>query len=149
MPSSITHSYFCDDVYDKLDNNIKKRINSSYNMMRVFAQGPDPYFFYDFHLTPRSKKVYWISHAMHHSKINEHFLSLIKYINDNNYYDNDMVLAYLYGQVCHFSLDTTCHPYIIYMSGSYVKGDKSTYKYNGKTKKLKQKISVVDKDATK
>lgn len=132
MPSSVTHSYFCNDVYEKIDKSIKSKLSSSYDMMRIFAQGPDPYFFYDFHLTPRSRRVYWISNSMHHSKINEHFLSLIKYINDKNYYDNDMVLAYLYGQICHFSLDTTCHPYIVYSSGRYYKKEKSTYKYNGK-----------------
>ena len=61
MPSTITHSYFCDDVYDKLDKSLQKKLSKNYDMMKIFAQGPDPYFFYNFHLTPRSKKIYKIS----------------------------------------------------------------------------------------
>ena len=46
MPSSVTHSYFASDVYNKFKN--KSKINLNY--LKVFGQGPDPYFFYDFHL---------------------------------------------------------------------------------------------------
>ena len=38
----------------------------------------------------------------------------INYINEMNYYYNEQVMAYLYGQICHFVLDSTVHPYIIY-----------------------------------
>ena len=52
MPSSVTHSYFAEDVYNELNN--KKIINLNY--LKVFGQGPDPYFFYDFHLSKKSKE---------------------------------------------------------------------------------------------
>ena len=131
MPSSVTHYYFSDDVYNKLDKNIKKKIRPCLKEYKVFAQGPDPYFFYDFHLTKKSKEVHRINVAMQHSKVNEHFLSLINYINEKKYYSNSMVMSYLYGQVCHFVLDTTCHPFIIYNTGRYNEKDSKTYKYNG------------------
>ena len=131
MPSSITHNYFCSDVYDKLNDEIKSNIKPCLDEYKVFSQGPDPYFFYNFHLTKKSREVYKINHAMQHSLVNNHFLSLINYINDKGYYSNSMVMSYLYGQICHFVLDTTCHPFIIYNTGIYNKKDKSTYKYNG------------------
>lgn len=131
MPSSNTHSYFCDDVYNKLNKNIKNKLKDNINYLKVFGQGPDPYFFYDFHLTKRSKKVHEINKAMQHTKINKHFIKLINYINENNFYDNGEVLAYLYGQICHYTLDTTAHPYIIYCVGNYNERDPKTYKYNG------------------
>lgn len=131
MPSSCTHNYFSIDVYNKLDRRIRKSIEPCYNEYRMFSQGPDPYFFYDFHLSKKSKKVFKINAAMQHSHINEHFLSLINYINDNNYYSNPMVIAYLYGQICHYALDTMCHPYIVYYTGNYDRKKKETYKYNG------------------
>ena len=45
MPSSITHSYFMKDVYDKLDDNIKNKI--VLESAKTFAQGPDIFFFYN------------------------------------------------------------------------------------------------------
>lgn len=131
MPSSVTHNYFSTDVYNKLNNNIKNKLKCCYDEYRIFSQGPDPYFFYDFHLTKRSKKVFNINYSMQHSLINKHFLSLINYINENKYYANSMVMAYLYGQICHYVLDSTCHPYIIYTTGMYDSKNKLTYKYNG------------------
>ena len=53
MPSSVTHSYFASDVYNKFKN--KSKINLNY--LKVFGQGPDPYFFYDFHLSRKAKRI--------------------------------------------------------------------------------------------
>ncbi len=140
MPSSMTHSYFCVDVYNKLDQKIKKNISKYIPLLKAFAQGPDPYFFYDFHLTRRSKKVFEMDRAMQHTKINEHFLSLINYINKKKYYSDPFVMSYLIGQICHYSLDSTAHPYIVYFSGKYDKNDKNSYKYNGLHEKIEYAI---------
>lgn len=142
MPSSVTHYYFAGDVYNSLDSSIKRRLKSNLNDMKTFGQGPDPYFFYDFHLSKRAKKVFEINRAMQHSRINEHFTKLINYINQKEYYDNPMVLSYLYGQICHYALDTTAHPYIIYLSGGYNEKDKETYKYNGLHEKIEYFIDI-------
>lgn len=131
MPSSNTHGYFCEDVYNKVNINVKKKLRDNINYFKVFGQGPDPYFFYDFHLTKRSTRVQEINKAMQHSNVNKHFVRLINYINEMNYYDNEQVMAYLYGQICHFVLDSITHPYIIYCTGRYDEKDSKTYKYNG------------------
>lgn len=131
MPSSVTHDYFCKDVYDKCNKNIKRKLKDNMIFFRVFGQGPDPYFFYDFHLSRKSKDVHKINKAMQHSKVDKHFIKLINYINEKDYYSNGQVMAYLYGQICHFALDSTVHPYIIYSTGRYDEKKPSTYKYNG------------------
>lgn len=131
MPSSMTHGYFCYDVLNKVNNTVKNKIKNNINYLKVFGQGPDPYFFYDFHLTKRSKDVHKINRAMQHSKVNIHFVRLINYINENSYYSNSEIMSYLYGQICHFVLDSTIHPYIIYNTGMYDKKIANTYKYNG------------------
>lgn len=131
MPSSNTHGYFCEDIYDKVNNNVKIKLKDFVNYFKVFGQGPDPYFFYDFHLTKKSKKIHKINKAMQHSKVNKHFIKLINYINEKNYYANGQVMAYLYGQICHFVLDSTAHPYILYCTGRYDEKKEDTYKYNG------------------
>ena len=140
MPSSVTHSYFCEDVFSKVNKNVKNKIKNNINYFKVFGQGPDPYFFYDFHLSRKSKEVHRINKAMQHSKVNMHFIKLINYINKNNYYDNPQVMAYLYGQICHFVLDSTTHPYIIYFTGIYDEKDLNTYKYNGLHEKMEYYI---------
>ena len=142
MPSSVTHSYFTQDVYNNLDENIKTKLKNNIEDMKVFGQGPDPYFFYDFHLTRRSKEIFKINAAMHHSKVNEHFISIIKYINDKDYYDNAQVISYLYGQICHFVLDSCTHPYTIYNTGVYDEKDSKTYKYNGKHAEMEYYIDI-------
>ncbi len=52
---------------------------------------------------------------MQHSLVNKHFVTLINYINKMNYNDNVMVMSYLYGQICHFILDSTIHPFLLYI----------------------------------
>ena len=105
MPSSMTHSYFCEDVCEKINSDVRKVLKEYINYFKVFGQGPDPYFFYDFHLSKKSKYASLINKSMQHSKINEHFIKLINYINEKNYYSNPEIMSYLYGQVCHFALD--------------------------------------------
>ena len=136
MPSSNTHSFFCEDVLKLTSNDVKNKLKNSINYFKVFGQGPDPYFFYDFHLTRRSKNIYKINRAMQHSNVNRHFIKLINYINQKDYYDNAQIMAYLYGQICHFVLDSTMHPYIIYSTGMYDKKNPETFKYNGKHEEM-------------
>ena len=131
MPSSMTHGYFCEDVYKNVNASVKNKLKDHINYFKVFGQGPDPYFFYDFHLSKKSRQVHEINRCMQHTNINKHFIKLINYINENSYYSNRQVMAYLYGQLSHFVLDSTAHPYIIYYTGVYDKDDSSTYKYNG------------------
>lgn len=132
MPSSVTHSYFVQDVY----NEFKGKDKLDLNYLKVFGQGPDPYFFYDFHLTRSAKEVHKINASMQHSKVNKHFISLINYINKKKYNSDKMVMSYLYGQICHFVLDSTIHPFTIYYSGHYDSKDSNTYKYNGKHEEM-------------
>lgn len=134
MPSTITHSYFSIDVYNKLDNKYKKNINL--NKLKVFAQGPDIYYFYNFLIGKKAKKIYNIGDILHKDNINNYFYNIIKYIKDNNLYDNTEIKSYLYGIICHYILDTNMHPYIIYHTGIYNKNIKDTLKYNGKHQEM-------------
>jgi len=142
MASSVTHNYFSVDVYNKLSDNIKKKLSSNINDYKCFAQGPDSYFFYDFHLSKKSAEIFKIDSAMQHSHVNNHFITLINYINKKNYYTNSQVMSYLYGQICHFVLDSTVHPFVIYNTGIYDENDKATYKYNGLHEEMEYFIDI-------
>ena len=54
-----------------------------------------------------------------------------KLIKDNNLEKDGPSLAFLYGIINHYVLDSTCHPYIFYYSGVYNKKKKETRKYIG------------------
>lgn len=145
MPSTITHSYFSIDVYNKLDSKYKKNINL--NKLKVFAQGPDIYYFYNFLIGKKAKKIYSIGDIIHKNNIDNYFYNIIKYIKDNDLYDNEEIKSYLYGIVCHYILDTNIHPYIIYHTGIYNKNIKETHKYNGKHQEMEYYLDcyIIDK----
>lgn len=41
MPSSVTHSYFSVDVYNRIDKNIKNKLKNNIEDLKTFSQGPD------------------------------------------------------------------------------------------------------------
>ena len=130
MPSTVTHSYFMQDIYEKFS--IKKQffLKSELQKMQLFAQSTDPFNFYlNFNLK-KSKKVRNFSIYFHTHKTRKYLITLINYIKYNYYSDNAEIMAYLYGMISHFVLDTNMHPFVCYYTGCFDKNDKSTYKYN-------------------
>jgi len=132
MPSSITHTYFGIDVYNKLNTKNKNKINKSIEYFKTFCQGPDIFYFYNMFIGKKSKDVYKLGLNMHKYNSQNFFINTIKYIMNNNLKDNPQVIAFLYGHICHYYLDTICHPFIYYKTGKLIKGNKNTYKYNTK-----------------
>ena len=132
MPSSVTHTYFGMDVYNRLDNKIKKLIRKDLEYYKVFCQGPDVFYFYNLFVGKKHKKVYKLGYDMHKYNSRNFFISVIEYITLNNLKDNGQVMSFLYGHMCHYFLDTACHPFIYYKTGKLRKNDKNTYKYNTK-----------------
>ena len=52
----------------------------------------------------------------HEKKTDDYFLALINYIKDNKLRENANAMAFLYGQLMHYALDTSTHPLIYYMT---------------------------------
>lgn len=131
MPSSITHSYFAEDVYEKLNETAKERIKSSKENLKYYAQGPDSFFFYNLIMDKKGKKIRQFGAYMHRNKVQDFFINTIKYIDKHNLKNNPDIMAYLYGFICHYILDSKVHPFVFYKTGIFNKKDKKTYKYNG------------------
>ena len=141
MPSSMTHTYFGLDVYNKLNIKCKNKINNNLEYFKLFCQGSDPFMFYHFLIGKKAKEIGKIQYIMHTSKTQEFFMTTIKYIYENNFANNE-VMAYLYGYICHYYLDLYTHPLIYYKSGIFNRKDKNTYKYNGIHQKLEYAIDL-------
>lgn len=129
MPSSMTHHYFMQDIYNKLDDNIKDNINI--NDAKTFAQGPDIFYFYNLCFGKKSNKYRKNGNYMHKHNVNLYFENIINYIINNNLNNNKQCLSFLYGSIAHFVLDSVVHPFVFYKTGVFIKGKPDTYKYSG------------------
>ena len=102
MPNYKTHSIHTEKTYPYLD----KRIDLDLNDLKVFSFGPDTLIFSD----P-------IVFNMQHSKHSKHFfMGLLKEIKEKHMHDKKEIISFLYGQISHFILDYTFHPYVYYIT---------------------------------
>lgn len=130
MPATVTHTFFAQDVYKKIDkNNIKDYENLKLKYY-MFAQGTDPLMFYNILSINKGKNIRNLQNITHTTKINETFETIITYIKQKKYYNDSQTLLFLYGLITHFVLDSMVHPYIFYKGGFFDSKNPETYKYN-------------------
>lgn len=128
MPATVTHAYFSNDVYDILPSHIKDKISLS--RIKMFGQGTDPLMFYHLFSLKSGKKIRALQSVCHKQHTRDFFCQLIQNI-QNNHLENDCdVCSFLCGFICHYVLDSTIHPFVIYKTGSFDKHNPATYKYN-------------------
>ena len=142
MPSSMTHSYFAVDVYNKLNDKSKYKIEGYVNKLKTYSLGTDPYMFYNLFIGKKHKTISKIQKINHTTKTKDYFLNMITYIIENNLENNKDIICYLYGSICHYFLDKTIHPFIIYKTGIFNKNNKSTYKYNALHEEMEYYIDI-------
>lgn len=130
MAGTLTHAYFSLDLYDKLSIRSKELLIDKKDDLKVFSQNTDVLFFYNLLNLKKGKKIRKFGIYTQKAKTFEFFSTLINYIKYNDHQYNPQVIAYLYGMISHYVLDSTIHPYIIYKTGVYKKDNKDTYKYN-------------------
>ena len=127
MPSIYVHDKLSRDISSNTKININ---NNSY--IRIFGQSFDHLFSYNVMNFKTGKKYRKLGHYAHTHKVWEYFYNIITYIKNNNLYENEECLSYLYGSLCHYSLDSIAHPYVHYISGRFSrKNRKETKKYIG------------------
>ena len=130
MASSITHAYFVLDVYEKLGIKSKELLIGHKELLKTAAQNMDVLFFYNIINFKKGKNVRNFGNYFHNHKTLEFFSTLINYIKYNGHQYDPEVMAFLYGMLSHYVLDSTMHPYVIYKTGEFDKNDPNTYKYN-------------------
>ena len=128
MPATVTHAYFSNDVYDILPNQIKERISLS--RIKMFGQGTDPFMFYHLFSVKPGKKIRLMQRVCHRQHTRDFFCQFIEDIKKNHLEEDSDVCSFLCGFICHYVLDSTVHPFVIYKTGNFDKHNKATYKYN-------------------
>ena len=121
MPAVYTHYIFTKEVYSKLKLSTKNQIKNELDLFEIFGKSFDILFFSD------SK----LGHLAYNFNINLYFKNILLYIRKNNLQNDEKVLSYLYGSICHYILDSICHPYVFYRTGKFNFRDKNSYKYKG------------------
>ncbi|WP_430787863.1 zinc dependent phospholipase C family protein [Virgibacillus flavescens] len=111
MPNIWTHMLFCEEVVDTINNPTPFFQHEAY--MKLGAQGPDPFFYYNFWPWNKDESVSAIGMALHTKKCGEFLLDLV--ISAANM--DSKVKAYVFGFVTHHILDRNTHPYIHYRAG--------------------------------
>lgn len=119
MPATYTHHLFTKDVYKSLNVSIQDKLDI--DIFNLFGKGFDVFYFYK----PK------LSNLGHTTNINLYFSNIVSYLRSNHETHNSELLAYLYGSICHYVLDSTVHPFIYYYGGKYIKSKKSSHKYRG------------------
>ncbi len=127
MPATITHAFFAKDVYDILPEEIRE--NLSLSRCRMFGQSTDSMMFYNLFSIFPGKKMRKFQPYFHMNHTQDFFINLLHYIRENHLEDVD-TYSFLVGFICHYILDSTVHPFVVYKTGIFQKGKRSTYKYN-------------------
>lgn len=111
VPNIWTHIMFCEEMADAVT---KTHQFPSYEpMMKLGAQGPDPFFYHRFWPWMKEGKAQKIGLALHETKCGPFLLDLI---HTTKTMDNQ-VKAYVFGFITHHILDRNTHPYIHYYAG--------------------------------
>lgn len=142
MPSLITHHIFSKDVLKQLSKNELEKFNNELTIYHTFAQSHDYLFYYTFNPI-HAKRIKALGHYAHRHKTQEYLLNIIKEIKDNNLENNQQIIAYLYGSITHYVLDTICHPFIFYKTGVYRKKEKDTKKYHGEHNRIEKDLDAI------
>ena len=107
MPSTYAHRRFGADVLALLPDGLRTTLEQHRELYDIGLHGPDLMFYYK---ALQTNPVNRLGNAMHEEK-GEVFFTRARTVVENAT-DKSAALAYALGFVCHFALDSTCHPYV-------------------------------------
>lgn len=107
MPSSYAHYRLGQHVRQRINEPAKKVIEAYPELFLIGLHGPDILFYYK----PLGKnKVNETGYRMHDFPGKQFFTEAAEVIKEHK--GKDAYLSYVYGFICHFALDVTCHAYV-------------------------------------
>ena len=107
MPSTYAHRCFGADVLTQLPEALQKKIEPYRALYDIGLHGPDLLFYYK---ALQSNPVNRLGNAMHEQPGTVFFERARGVI--RNAKNRDAALVYALGYICHFALDSTCHPFV-------------------------------------
>ena len=107
MPTTYAHYRFGRDVLEALPRRAAQAAKMNRELFDIGLHGPDILFYYKA-LTPN--RISGQGFKMHDKNAAQFFLHGKEVIDRME--DKAAARAYLYGFICHFTLDSECHPYV-------------------------------------
>ncbi|MEW9675056.1 zinc dependent phospholipase C family protein [Lentibacillus sp. L22] len=111
MPNIWTHIAFCKDMVNAMNHPSRFFTHEQY--LNLGAQGPDPFFYYNFWPWIKDEPVHDIGTALHTKHCGDFLMDLIT----KSASLDPSIQAYVFGFVTHHILDRNAHPYIHYRAG--------------------------------
>lgn len=109
MPSTYAHYRFGKDVFRRLPEPVRQEIRKEQRLYRIGLHGPDILFYYR---PLRSNAVNYYGSRMHQWQGTDVFTELFEKAGQYRGVEKKSVEIYIYGFLCHFALDRTCHPLV-------------------------------------
>lgn len=107
MPTTYTHYRFGNHVLSKLSPVLQQQVTPWRGLFDIGLHGPDLLFYYK---ALSKNHVNQTGFSMHHQPGIDFFVPAASTIREIP--EKAAALSYLYGFICHFALDSCCHPYI-------------------------------------
>lgn len=144
MPALLTH-YLCgDEMVKSVDTpEIVKVIDSHRNLFNLGTQGPDIFFYHNAWPWAKGKSLSGIGSRLHHEKVKAFFDHAFEALERKKDEGKEKMLAYMYGYLCHYALDTHTHPYIYYKTGFAMDEKDDKKKYDAYHRKFEAEIDVI------
>ena len=107
MPTTYTHDRFGGDVLRHLPEELKLKTEAEYDLFHIGLQGPDIFYYYNPLFKNRISRV---ASGIHKKPGRIFFERAAKVLAEH---EEPAYRAYVYGSLCHFTLDAICHNFII------------------------------------
>ena len=115
MPAFYAHLRFGEETAKLLPQSFQDLISAYPEAFRLGTQGPDVLFY---HHPLKKNEIRAHGYALHGQSGETFFTEQAKKLQANQ--ENDALKAYTCGFLCHYTLDTLCHPFINEHSGDAV-----------------------------
>lgn len=107
MPAFYAHYRFGAKVFDQISGELKETLKQHHPQFVTGLQGPDIFFFYRPYCLNKVSKYGFRLHKISAYPFFEHARLVIREKGRDS-----AEYAYLMGVICHFVLDSECHPYV-------------------------------------
>ncbi len=107
MPAFYTHARFGKRVLEQLPTEVKEAVDKYPELFFIGLQGPDILFYYRGY---KSNHVTKTGYGQHDKPGKEFFEPAVEAARKSK--NVEASFSYLAGFICHFTLDSQCHPYI-------------------------------------
>lgn len=142
MPSIVTHYLFSEDALKKIPIEVNQKILQAHKLYNIFAQSFDNLFYYNLLSVKSGKNIREFGNNAQRKNTNLYFKNLITNIKNEKLEHNSEILAYLYGSLTHYVLDSNCHPFVIYQTG-WINKEFPNYEYKGLHEKMEVNIDAI------